>query len=277
MTPPNENSGAVGETAKVISEIMKAAPIYPDAIQPGAKEIGKSLQLLGRAINAALAPLEAFVWGVEQIREFVHDRVATKLENVPPEDVQRPKAHIAVPALEALRYLGEDPDLSELYANLLATSMDAATTYRAHPAFVEIIKNMSPDEARMMRFVADGNPQALINIKVTLKGGIAFSIACRHVSLIGVKAGCQHVGLAANYVDNLVRLGLVEIPEGRRLSSDDAYQEIEEHTTLKEILDELNVGETHSVELLREKMNLTDFGQQFVQSCVIDKAVQDRS
>lgn len=85
--------------------------------------------------------------GVEQIREFVHNRVSKKLENVPPEDIQPPKPHVGVPALDALRYTGAENELADLYANLLATSMDRQTAYRAHPGFVDIIKNMCPDEA----------------------------------------------------------------------------------------------------------------------------------
>lgn len=141
----NEENNVEGIT-KAIAEIVKAVPIYPDAIQPVAIELGKSLFLVARTVNAALTPVEALVWGVERIRDFVHERVAKKLDNVPLEDIQQPKSHIAVPAIEALRYTGEEPELSELYANLLSTSMDKATAYRAHPAFVDMIK-MSPDEA----------------------------------------------------------------------------------------------------------------------------------
>ena len=98
-------------------------PVYQDAVQPAAKEIGKGLQVVAKAVNAALIPVEGLIWGVEQIRDFVRDRVAKKLEAIPPEDIQQPKAHIAVPAIDALRYTGTEDGLSELYANLLATSM----------------------------------------------------------------------------------------------------------------------------------------------------------
>lgn len=277
MGSEENNGGVVGETAKAIAEIAKAVPIYPDAIQPAAKEVGKSLHLVARAVNAALAPVEALVWGVEQIRSFVRDRVATKLDNVPPEDVQQPKPHIAVPAIEALRYTGDEPELSELYANLLATSMDKATAYRAHPAFVDMIKNMSPDEARIMRFLTTNGSQPLVNIKATLKESGGFNITHRHLSLIGLKASCEHPPLAANYLDNLVRLGLIEIPSTRRIKSDDPYKEIEDHSDVKTILESLRTNETFTIEVEKLKLELTDLGKQFVRTCVIDKTAQDRS
>lgn len=277
MAGENENGGLVGETAKAVAELAKSVPIYQDAIQPAAKEAGKSLHLVTRAVNAALTPVEGLVWGVEKIRDFVRERVSAKLDNVPPEEVQQPKPHVAVPAIEALRYTGAESDLAELYANLLATSMDKATAYRAHPGFVDMIKNMSPDEARIMKFLATSGSQPLVNVKATQKEGGGFQIVHRHLSLIGIKAQCDHVPLAATYLDNLVRLGLIEIPTMRRIKSDDPYKEIEDFPQVLSILEELRKVETHTIEVEKIKLDLTDLGRQFIRTCVIDKAAQDRS
>ncbi len=267
----------VSTTVQAVSELAKAIPVYQDAVQPAAKELGKSLHLVARAVNAALTPVEGLVWGVEKIRDFVRDRVASKLENVPPEDVQKPKPHVAVPAIEALRYTGAESDLAELYANLLATSMDKVTAYRAHPSFVDMIKNMSPDEARIMRFLATATSQPLVNIKAIDKQDGGFQIVHRHLSLIGLKSSCQHVPLAGTYLDNLVRLGLIEIPSMRRIKSDEPYKEIEHFPEVKQILDDLRKSETHTIEVEKLKLEVTDLGKQFIRTCVIDKGVQERS
>lgn len=267
----------VGDTARAVAELAKAVPIYEDALQPAAKEAGKSLHLVTRAVNAALVPVEGLVWGVEKIRDFVHERVAKKLENVPPDEVQQPKPHIAVPTIEALRYTGEESDLSELYANLLATSMDRATAYRAHPSFVDMIKNMSPDEARIMRFLATAGSQPLINVRMNVKDGGGFVLAHRHLSLVGVKAECEHAALSPTYLDNLERLGLIQVQSAFRLKADELYAEIEGHPEVKAILDQLRDSATHIMEIDKIKLDITDLGQQFIKTCVIDKASQVRS
>lgn len=267
----------VSITVQAAAELAKAVPVYQDALQPATKEAGKSLQLVVRAVNAALSPVEGLVWGVEKIRDFVRDRVASKLGNVPPEDVQQPKPHVAVPAIEALRYTGAESDLAELYANLLATSMDKATAYRAHPGFVDMIKNMSPDEAKIMKFLATASAQPLINIKAVDKKDGGFQIVHRHLSLIGIKAGCQFVPLAGTYLDNLVRLGLISIPSMYFMKAEEPYKEIEEYPQVKEILDSLRKIETHNIEIEKRKLEVTDLGQQFIRACVIDKSIQERS
>lgn len=276
VSSDNENAGVIGETAKAVAELAKSVPVYQDAIQPAAKEVGKSLHLVSRAVNAALAPVEGLVWGVERIREFVRERVAAKLDNVPPDEVQQPKPHVAVPAIEALRYTGAESELSELYANLLATSMDRETAYRAHPGFVDMIKNMSPDEARIMQFLATHGDQPLINIKIVMNEQGHFRISHRHVSLIGLKAGCDHPSLAANYLDNLSRLGLIEMPD-RFITNDALYTEIEEYPQIKQIKETPTHIDGAKVEIEKLKVELTDLGKQFIRTCVIDKAIQDRN
>lgn len=127
----------IRDAADAIRGIAEAVPIYQDVVQPAAQEIGKALQTVAKTVHIALAPISALVWGYEQISEFVGRRVTEKLKNVPPERIQTPSPNVAVPALEALRYTGHSEPLRELFANLLATSLDSETARNAHPSFVE--------------------------------------------------------------------------------------------------------------------------------------------
>lgn len=54
-------------------------------------------------------------------------------------------------ATEALVYAQGEPDLSELFENLIASSVDKAQDSNIHPAFVEILKQMSVDDARYFK------------------------------------------------------------------------------------------------------------------------------
>jgi hypothetical protein len=80
----------LGGAAKAIAEVAKAVPIYPDAIQPGAKQVGRALETAGRAVNALLSPIRPLVWGVEKLEAFF-ERVAKKLESTPDEHRITPK------------------------------------------------------------------------------------------------------------------------------------------------------------------------------------------
>jgi hypothetical protein len=114
----------IKDTADAVKGIVEAVPVYQDALQPAVREIGVGLQTIAKTIHIALAPISGLVWGYEQIKEFVCTRLAEKLKDVPPERIQTPEPNVVGPALEALRYTGHEDNLRELYANLLATSLD---------------------------------------------------------------------------------------------------------------------------------------------------------
>lgn len=277
MSGESTDDGKVAEVVKAVGELADKVPIYQDAIQPAAKEVGKGLHIVAKAVNAALVPVEGLIWGVEQIRDFVRARVAKKLENVPPEDIQQPKPHIGVPAIDALRYTGSEDGLAELYANLLATSMDKATAYRAHPGFVDMIKNMCPDEARIMKALANASAYPLVNIKLVTTSDQSFVVTHRHLSLLGIDAKCEHVPLVANYLDNLERLGLVHIDSMTKIHNEALYKRIEDYPQVKQIADDLRKIDGKSVKIERIRLTVTDLGKQFIRACVIDKEAQPRS
>ena len=139
------------ELIKSATQVVELA--YTDAFQPFAKEAGKALGTVGKTVNIALSPLNAVVWGYEKIEDFVTKKVSEKLEakQVQPEDIITPDPDIAVPTIEALRY----SKLKDQYANLLASSMDKNSASKVHPAFVEILKQITPDEAKMLKYLAD--------------------------------------------------------------------------------------------------------------------------
>lgn len=123
----NKPETNVKATIDAVTGLVKAVPVYQDTLQPAAKQIGQSLETVKKTVNIALAPIKALVWGYEKIEEFITTRLSEKLKNVPEENITTPKPEVAGPAVEALRYSGHNPNLRELYANLLANAMDKST------------------------------------------------------------------------------------------------------------------------------------------------------
>ena len=264
------NEGNVAGTIKAVAGLVKEVPVYEDAIQPVAKETGKALQTVGRAVNAALMPVKGLVWGIEKIEEFVHTKVAKKLENTPVENICSPDPAVAGPALESLRYTGHKESLSELYANLLASAMDINTAKTAHPGFVEIIRNLSSDEAKVLNYILKNEVAPVVDIKRVLlkqKGEIKTH---ELISTIGVDAGCEHRELTGSYLINLERLGLIEIPRASYLTASNVYERILNDPTVKEILAKLNEGgEEYKGDFNKYYIKATVFGRQFGNACVL--------
>ncbi|MCP3019084.1 DUF4393 domain-containing protein [Cupriavidus basilensis] len=277
MGEEQKESGNVTEMAQAVAAVAKEIPVYRDLAQPAVQELGRGLVVVAKVVTACLAPAEGLVWGVDKIKDFVRERVAKKLENVPPEEIQQPKPHIAVPAIEALRYTGAEESLSDLYANLLATSMDKATAYRAHPGFVDMIKNMCPDEARVMRLMAGRDVYPVVDIWSMSNTDSSFIVISRYITLIGHWAGCEHPLLTSTYLDNLERLGLLWVDMASHLSHPEAYSEIENHPDIKAVMASITGTEGRRPQITKGRITTTDLGKQFIRACVLDKESQLRN
>ena len=192
---------------------------------------------------------------------------------MPEEQVQPPNPSVAGPAIEALRFAGHDEDLSELFANLIATAMDKRTAIEAHPAFVDMLKNLAPDEAKICRFFATRSDVVAIDVKANMKDG-GFKVLHRHLTTLGADAGCEHPELTSNYTDNLIRLGLLEIPTNRRKMGQEAYKRILEDPSVKSLQENLSKMDGMSIGFDYMFIAVTDLGKQFVKACVIDKALR---
>jgi hypothetical protein len=142
---------------------------------------------------------------------------------------------------------------------------------------MDMIKNMCPDEARMMRFYATTSYYPLVNIKSISNKDQSFQVVHRHLSLLGLDSKCEHVPLASNYIDNLERLGLMQVETMVKVSNEALYTRIEEHQQVKEIVEGLKKIPDRTVEIERIRLAVTDLGKQFIRACVIDKNAQPRS
>ena len=262
----------VRDAADAVKGIVEAVPVYQDMMQPAAREVGLALQTVAKAIHIVVAPIGALVWGYEQVKEFLSTRVAEKLKDVPTERIVTPEPHVFCPALEALRYTGHQEVLRELFANLLATSLDSATAQHAHPAFVELIKSMSPDEARIMTSLNPNTDIPVVELRAYEKDTSIYVVAVRRLSIIQHEAGCQSPELAAIYLDNLERLGLIESLGGDVLGApaiaeEGAYDELEASPMVASVRKDVEkAGKT--LELNRSFLRLTDLGTQFYKACV---------
>lgn len=265
----NTKETNIKSTIEAVKGLAEAVPVYNDVVQPAAKEIGKSLATVAKTVNIALAPVSALVWGYEKIKDFVLARVSEKLKDVPEEKIITPDPAIVGPSLEALRYTGNDLNLRELYASLIATAMNAYNTEMAHPGFIEIIKNLSSDEAILLKYFHTKRAvHPLADILALLPNSSRFSVLKRNVSILGKEVGLVKPHLTPNYITNICRLGLMEIVSGWNSTNDNVYKLLFED--LDEVKEYKSIYNLHGdiVTLDKKTIAITDFGRQFCNACI---------
>jgi hypothetical protein len=74
---------------------------------------------------------------------------------VPEERRISPAPQIAGPVLEAIRYEPEGSPIDEMFSELLSRSMDKERVGEAHPSYPSIIRQLSSDEAKIIKVLRE--------------------------------------------------------------------------------------------------------------------------
>jgi len=261
-------------TKEVAKEIAKDA--YEDAGKPIAKPTGELLGLVPRAIKAALSPVEKWVLQREYNIEETKILLEQKLENISPDIIESPEPHIAVPALQYISYCMDNDELRDMYANLLANSMNKVVKNGVHPGFVEIIKQLSPDEAKILRYMNYGHstiPTISLRYEEAEGGGVAIM---HNFSVVGELAQCEFPHETAKYFDNLCRLGLLDDVKGMSsLTDKKLYEPLKNHYRIMSLatVEQAKAKGYEKYNFEESIVRLTAYGKSFCSICLETKNV----
>ena len=262
----NENE-ILDVTTEVAKEIAK--DVYEDVGHPVAKPTGELVGLIPRAIKAALSPLEKWVLQKEYNVEETRKLLEKKLENVSPDQIEAPEPHIAVPAMQYISYCMDNEELREMYANLLASSMKKDTKDNAHPSFVEIIKQLSPDEAKLLGYInrqETGIPMVFLNVRKKSGGTLVLDNGFTNATEL---CGCDYPLDGEKYLDNLERLGLLKRSQELHFTNRTVYRALKEHSYIALQKNHIEMrSDVEKVEYIEGSAELTQFGKSFCKMCI---------
>jgi hypothetical protein len=254
------------ETAiKIVGTLAEKSivPIYEDLAKPSLKQIGEGL---GGFLSIAMMPLQMMGYQAEHWKNEFQKSLDRKASKIPNKNLQPPSPTVVGPIMQALGYTVHEENIREMFTNLLSAAMNSQTAFKAHPAFVEIIKQMSPDEARIIKYFK----QKQKNVYLT---GSSYSID--FLSTISKKSNCEFPENDSIYINNLERLGLIY----RRTTTfwgslDAALSGSENHENsveAVEIYEEYRNSKLLDIDPKRFVYNtilLNDFGRSFLEICI---------
>ena len=183
MTNPQGENAGNGKGKIIQTALEPAAKEFAVASKGAGKDLGDAVALGAKSVKALLSPLKLVIWGYEQIEDKFIPEVERKLEGLPEDRRMEPSLVISGPTVEALRFAGQTSELREMFANLLATAIDADTAKNAHPSFVDIIKQLSPDEARILKHMDKCKTVPLIDVNRYKQGTSTFSPVLQNFEL----------------------------------------------------------------------------------------------
>jgi hypothetical protein len=198
------------DAGDVTKELVK--PVYEDLAKPAVSQIGQALGTVAETINRfGLGPLRlANHWGKEREEELkasISQKVAARKIETP----QEVPPSIGVAALEGYVLNAERAELSEMFLNLLVTAMDPSADL-PHPSFPDIVKQLTPDEARILNRVPFGPPLGGVEwaiLRHSEGGGTEIAeTSTDALQTIAARAGADFRRMPVS-LGNLTRLGLL--------------------------------------------------------------------
>lgn len=251
--------GGIGKAIETVPEF------YEDAFQPAVQETGKLIARIPHAINAAFSGLDKWILNKEYSIDETKKLLAQKLENVEVGKIVEPEAYVAVPAIQAISYSMNSNELRNLYANLLAKSMNSDTKEMVHPAFVEIIKQLSPNDASIFCSVFETELRPLITLSIKRKEG-GYN---NHIYNISWLTAFDPVMIRISF-DNLIRLGLIEIPYGDSYVSEKIYDIVRETDFYVSSRKQLEASQLGEIDEEKRYIKCTALANSFYNVCVKD-------
>jgi hypothetical protein len=145
--------------------------------------------------------------------------------------------------------------------------MDANRVRDAHPAFVEILRQLTSDEARIMQLFKTKSDYPIICINALLENApIAAGDTIPHnFSLLADTARCQALELVCSYIDNICRLAIAQIDETTMYSPIEEYAALENHPL---VLAAIKAAAGRKTQTQYRFLIVTTLGKQFLRACL---------
>lgn len=240
---------------------------YDNLTNKPSKAIGEGLtdliQLIFSLFKLGNGMMQAKISSsVEKFKKEIEE----KSNSIPEDKLTEPDVQVITTAIENSKYCVTEDELREMFVNLIGSACNSDTKDDVHPAFSAIIKEMSPEDAKVLKGIKQLTKKSKFN---------EFDIFDQIAAEYSLQYSFAQLMMS---VDNLVRLGLlckiyktnnhilnkiagISLPENEKISQQIFDKFLDEHPNLpKALIEGLKyVAET--------SYSFTNMGRKFIKVC----------
>lgn len=133
-----------------LKDILPVEKVYDDLLSPSVKQVGLALENVFKTARFSTFAFDIGAAFYDNRWQKFLKRISDKVE---PQNIVEGQPQIVIPVLNALDLQQEDSLLSELFINLLSATIDKTKQDLAHPAFPNILNQLSHDEAIILFYL----------------------------------------------------------------------------------------------------------------------------
>lgn len=248
-------------------------PELPDSVDnavknltdPPTKNMGKTLGDLWYLVFGGISAKAdkkrlAYAYDLEQYK----NELSQSIEQIPDDKKVEPSIQVTAQALENSKYCVSSESLRHLFINLISGSMNSDYEPYVHPSFSEMIKQMSPLDAKLLQYFKNTPNQPIVNYILKTQGGSILLEAYVYCS----PQGAYSSSYAAS-ITSLERFGLLTINFSSWLTIGTLYNifnNIPLYHQLKSTYESTNSDK--KVQIEKGICTLTPLGEHFIKVCL---------
>ena len=254
-----------------IVDLVKATPnilgqVYDDLAKPSVMAVGKALGTVFEFSTSFLLPVKLLndkfrLNFTKRLNEYKE-----KLEKIPIEKQCEVHPQIGTPIIEKLSYTTND-EIADLFTTLLVNASNIDMVNTAHPSFVNMIERMSPDEARILKYMMGKTEILYCTFNGNVLDGNGFLTLDEHVTMICSEVNLQFPQNINAYLANFISLGILIDMSGNYKIDKTIYNKIRQSWGLEQKESLLTPKFFKSITVQESYFKVTDFGKLFIKAC----------
>lgn len=249
-----------------------------EAATPLANSIGNTLQAIwsltfGRIDYFAKKLSIQQAQNLEKFKETLED----KTQAIPEENLVEPNLSIIGPAIESSKFYFNEKELRDMFANLIASSMDKSKETNIHPSFPQIIQNLSVKDAEFLKFIYDNKyefiPYCILRKQKRKSENLTsfFSEVSEGITLSPYIIDFSYPNDPfydfSSTIENLLRLQILSKNNNLYLLDTAHYSDLLVNPFYVSNCQN-NKDDSEEVTLVRRYLEITSFGRNFMKTCI---------
>lgn len=234
--------------------------------EPSAELIGQAFRGITHKVFGHL--IEYNIVKDQELNDL-KNKVQSKIDEIPEENRSTEKLGLTLKATEDSAYQLSSEELRELFANLIASSVDNRVNDELHPSFSSILKDLSPKDATILKKIYNNITVPSVTVRIEQDNGTGVD------TIENIMLFDDEYVIHPKSLNNLERFGLITTSPKRYLSSEEnteKYNNFEQSDYYLQEKKKLPIRSDDlvftNIKVKRGKVELTSFGESFGQMVI---------
>lgn len=248
---------------KVVDKL--AVPVYADLAHKPFQSVGDMANtVISFVHNFLFFPMQKYnIYAQDKLDKYGQE-LERRAKSVPEENLVQPRVNILGPTVDGLKYNLDEEYIKEMFTNILISEIDDRKQNKVLPAYIEIVKQLSKDDAQLLKFFKDyyNRNYPIMKLKTKYTNEEGYIYISNNVLLITDDTMTDE-WINSVIIDNLLRLKLIDITFSEHVVNTEVYSNAFKKVGFSPMKD----GE--ELDYAKGLLKITDFGQNFIEICLL--------